>query len=68
MSGRRQRILALALAAAGAGTLGGSAVGLAETDRQLTTAAAEVRLAEARDADCPAPKRERSSEQPRPEL
>ena len=68
MSARRQRILALVLTAAGAGTLGGSAVGLAGTDQQLTTAVAEVRLAGERDADCPVPKRERRPEQPRPEL
>lgn len=54
MSGRRQRILVLALVAAGAGTLGSAAGGLARTDHQLATAAAEVRLAaEEKHGDCP---------------
>ena len=65
MTGRRQRILALALVAAGAGTFGGAAVGLAGTDEQLQTAAAKVRAADTPHQDCP--QRDRAPD-PRPEL
>lgn len=58
----KARLLALVLVAAGTGTLGGAAAGLAATDDKLATAAAEVRLASERD-DCPL--RERPE---RPEL
>jgi hypothetical protein len=54
MTVRLQRIAALALVAAGVGTLGAASGGLAQTDRQLSAAVkapTETRLVD--DRDCP---------------